>query len=357
MCYDFSAAIQQDVFANAGSPRRVSFRPETTCITFGIDDPPIDTLSCQPARSVLPFSLPFAEDSVQSPVDASLLQPLKSPSNVDEQLAIIKAEHARGHFGSRAVHRALTRDNFSWKGMSKQVHQVCSGCLHCQKWNRARVVSHPIRPVNAYWPWDLLEIDFITSFKECDGFSTIMVCTDVFSSFTLLRALVDRSAATVATELVQIFSDFGSPRVIRTDGDGTWVSQALNAMFEIFGVRHDYIIPYNSRALGKVERHVDTASQMIRKTISASGKSWVDILPLAQLYMNRKHRELSDSTPFEIIFTRSPNNFRSSDAVASESADIGPSAISQDDFDTWSSAQHSLLHSILPAIRKNLVDK
>ena len=95
-----------------------------------------------------------------------------------------------------------------------------------------------------------LEIDFITSFKECDGFSTIMVCTDVFSSFTLLRALVDRSAATVATELVQIFSDFGSPRVIRTDGDGTWVSQALNAMFEIFGVRHDYIIPYNSRALG-----------------------------------------------------------------------------------------------------------
>ena len=96
---------------------------------------------------------------------------------------------------------------------------------------------------------------------------------------------------------------------------------------------------------------------MIRKTISASGKSWVDILPLAQLYMNRKHRELSDSTPFEIIFTRSPNNFRSSDAVASESADIGPSAISQDDFDTWSSAQHSLLHSILPAIRKNLVDK
>ena len=339
--------------------RSVSFKPTvSTCVFRSKNKPasiphlPIVESPCVGVDDVL-MPQPRHDSSLLRSSDKPELHVLDS---VEEQHALISAEHERGHFGSRAVYAALVRDGYFWPNMVKQIESVCSTCKICHRWNRAtRNFFHPTRPVHALWPWDLMEIDFITSFDACDGFTTIMAVTDVFSSFTILRPLQDRTTASVAQELLEIFCTFGSPRIIRTDGDGTWIHRVLDYFLTVFNIEHQFILPYNSRALGKVERHIDTASQTLRKLMADHGKTWLELLPLAQLFMNRKHRVASIASPFATIFNRSPNNFSSVSASSSISPILPDAVPSDDDKQRWTQAQHSLLHDILPAMRQHII--
>lgn len=268
-----------------------------------------------------------------------------------EQWRAIRKAHDKGHFGTRAVHAALRADNMLWPGMSKQIRQVCLECATCQRWTKSNHVYHPIRPVHGAIPWDTLQLDIITSFKDepaADGSKYILIVTDVFSSFCILRSMPTKEAASVARHLHQIFSDFGPPRTLQCDNDAAFTADIVRELVHNFGCSHRTILPYNPRSAGKVERHVGVTSDTLRKLLDADKmptSKWPNYLPLVQLLMNSKIKHLTNASPFALVFNRSANNWASYTG-------IDPVSISQADYDAWFAREQHLHEMIFPVVRE-----
>jgi len=148
----------------------------------------------------------------------------KKPNDTEHEIQLVHdAHHKGGHFGTRAIHAALHREGWRWPKMARNISKVCNDCLTCQQWNRSKRIFHPITPATSICPWDMIQIDISTSMDPAPtGEKYILVITDVFSSFCLLRPLFNKSAKDVADALYQIFNDFGPPRFIQGDNDGAF---------------------------------------------------------------------------------------------------------------------------------------
>jgi transposase InsO family protein len=274
------------------------------------------------------------------------LAPLNPPATEAEQLELVRRIHSEGHFGQRAMHAALVRQHLLWPSMAKQIRSVCHSCSTCQAWTRTKRIFHPLRSVQACLPWDILEVDLITSFDEADGMKYILTVVDVFTSFCLLRTLPSRSTADISAALHQIFSDMGTPRELRTDGEAGIINSASMAQFLAdHNVKHTASLPHVHHSNGKVERMNGTVSDCLRKFMRETGKSWPTLLPLVQSFINKKHRDATNSSPFALVFNRTSNHL-----VPYARVHMPTDA----DVDSWLQSQKYLHEQIFPVIRESI---
>ena len=80
----------------------------------------------------------------------------------------------------------------------------------------------PLRPVHSGNPWHQIPIDVMSMMDkpvELQGkvYRWILSVIDVFSRYLILRPIYSKEAATIANELLQIFSDLGTPVRIQCD--------------------------------------------------------------------------------------------------------------------------------------------
>ena len=142
-----------------------------------------------------------------------------------------------------------------------------------------------------------------------DGYSYCLVMVDVATRFVWLPPLHHKSAAEVAAALVDIVVDFGVPKVWSSD-NGSEFAEVVSTMSSILGVDKRVSSPYYPESNGLAERSVQTALQVIRKTVEGEGADWARVLPTTQLAMNSKYHERIGCTPFEAMLGRSLNGFK-----------------------------------------------
>lgn len=106
---------------------------------------------------------------------------------------------------------------------------------------------------------------------------------DVCTGFIYLRALINKSVATVAEELFKVFCDTGFPKIMQSDNGTEFVNQVLDTFTEQMQGEHRLITQYHPRANGLAERNVQTAINTIRK--------WFEdkITPTTGLHKSQSH--------------------------------------------------------------------
>jgi len=274
---------------------------------------------------------------------------MRAPVTDAEKRQLVEHAHNAGHFGSRAVHAALRRDGYSWMGMSKTINDVCSSCRQCQSWNQSNKIFHPTRSPKAMLPWDQIHLDLITSFADkpsTDGSKYILVITDVFTSFCLLEALPDKEATTVAAALWKAIGIFGPPKEIRSDNGTEFTAEVIRSLVAnvAVGATQKYITAYNPHQSGKVESHVKIASLTLHKFLDEHvSPAWHAQLPLVQLFINAKHRNLTNTSPFALMFNRAHNAFQYYTSLDVEN-------LSPLSFDDWLARQEHLHKVIFPVV-------
>ena len=281
--------------------------------------------------------------------------PRITPTSLTEQIQIVERYHQFGCFGPRAIYQHLTRDNFHWPGMNKQIVATCGQCHTCAHWNPGKRVYHPPRTPHSAWPFDLVHLDICTSFDSVEhddiDHSYFLVITDQFTSFSILEPLVDKTAKSVARALYKTMCLFGPPRVIQSDGGGEFTADIVRALISDFGIDHRIIIPYSPMSAGKVESHVKLASTVLRKLMHAHGtQNWPALLPLVQLIINSKFREGSHSSPFALIFNRTANHLQS----FAQDENIPPVTDAQ--LAQWELQQRQFKSDTIPLIRRYFVE-
>lgn len=291
---------------------------------------------------------PILSDSAQASAVHS--QPITDspviPSATDQQRQLILDTHLRGHFGVQSVYRTLKREGHHWPHMFHHVRVEVASCEPCQLWTIAKPGYHPVHSPDVLWPFDLLEIDFDESYPPSSSGNTVMlVIVDAFTHYCFLRPLPNKQACTVAATIFSVFRDFGPPRIIQSDNESMLVSELAHEFTTLFGVNNRHSIPYCHHSQGLVERTIGVTSQCVHKMISESGVEWDRASSLAQLYINMKVKDITNTDPFSLLFARTCN-LSNSTRLQSPTTTTAPFSV-----DDWIQHQKLLEDILLPGIR------
>lgn len=233
-----------------------------------------------------------------------------TPPTENERNKLLVEEHLKGHYGIEAILHALKRKGIYWTNLKSQANDLVQACVQCQRHNITRKGYNPLRPVTATLPGDSWGIDltgpFITSTK---GNEYLLVMIDIASKFYILRAIPDKSAATIALQVLDVISTYGPMRKLQSDCGREFVNSLMTCIKENVGFEHALISQYHPRSNGASERAVQSAVNTIKKQIVGNVADWDQKVPSAQLFLNSKYNARTKSTPFSLMFGRNPNDF------------------------------------------------
>ncbi|CAL9029848.1 unnamed protein product [Prunus brigantina] len=71
-----------------------------------------------------------------------------------------------------------------------------------------------------------------------------------------------------------IFTRFGTPRAIISDGGSHFVNQAFAALLKKYGVTHKVATPYHPQTSGQVEISNREIKHILEKTVNSTRKDW-----------------------------------------------------------------------------------
>ena len=152
-------------------------------------------------------------------------------------------------------------------------------------------------------PWDHLEIDLIGPLPMSErGMVYILTIVDVCTAFTVIHALKTKEMEEVARRLWEVFTDFGTPKVLQSDNGTEFVNKVLNALTIIHGIEPRLSAAYNPRTNGLVERTNKEVSLTLKKFVESGYGEWDDWLPLVQISLNQTIKSRTGSAAFDLMF-------------------------------------------------------
>lgn len=245
--------------------------------------------------------------TVKKPAQYKQCDYMTPPENERKQLML--RAHLMGHFGAENIVKVLHNDGLHWKNMIVDAVELVKSCVACQKHNITRKGYHPLRPVYSYLPGDHWSMDLAELPTTPNDNKYLLVLLDICTRFCILRCLPNKKAKTIAGTLVQVFSDFGYPRILQSDNGTEFKNVTMKLLTESTGIDHRLISPYHPQANGSAERWVKTAKIAIAKSVQGTGQDWDFYVPSVQLFINNKVSKRLNTPPFSLMFARKMNGF------------------------------------------------
>ena len=234
-----------------------------------------------------------------------------------QQAAILQRFHLQGHFGVEILFKKIWSAGYYWPGLRRQCAATVSNCTACIRFNVGKRGYNPSVPMNAKFPWDNIAIDLFSMPTSPRGANFVLVAVCLHTRFVVLRAMLDKSAATTARHLWAICCLLGFPKVIQSDNGAEFVNKIVAAFTKMMGITHALIAAYNPRANGLAERHVATVKLCLKKTAGGNLRNFDLYLPGVQMAINAKVASATKSPPFALFFARPHSPFADySDAKA-----------------------------------------
>ncbi|KAG2189718.1 hypothetical protein INT46_002651, partial [Mucor plumbeus] len=242
----------------------------------------------------------------------SHLNVYQAPKNEEEKQNILEKSHILGHFGIHAMETIIHQDlNYHWKGLRDDITTYIRKCHKCQKFNLAKHVYHPPKQEAPGGIMDHVVFDLGTF--DCTtprGNNYILVVLDLFSRFIILRAIPDKTAITVAKELVSVFSLFGYPCIVGHDRGQEFNSILLENILKHAGVENRASLPFTPQGNSCCEAAVKSTKTIIMKMLEGRREDWDLYIDGTALCLNIHRSRLHGMRPFTVMFHREPNEFK-----------------------------------------------
>jgi hypothetical protein len=242
----------------------------------------------------------------------SHLDVYETPATDEEKQNILEKSHLLGHFGIHAMEQVIHQDlNMHWKGLREDITQYIRNCHKCRQFNLGKHVYHPPKQeapegIMDHVVFDLGGFDCTTP----RGNNFILVVLDLFSRFIILRAIPDKSATTVAKELVSIFSLFGYPRIVGHDRGAEFHNILLEKILKHAEVENRASLPFTPQGNSCCEAAVKNCKAIIMKMLEGRSEDWDLYLNGTALSLNVHRSRLHGMMPFVVMFHRLPNEFK-----------------------------------------------
>ena len=175
------------------------------------------------------------------------------------RLEILDRVH-EGHQGITKC-RERAKQSIWWPGMSKQIQDMIECCRVCNEHKKNS--AEPLIPTPfPDRPWQIIGLDFF-KFKTVD----FLIVVDYYSRYIELGAMnKNKTASEVLRVLKSLFARHGIPETLRSDNGPPFDSAEYLAFAREWGCKVVTSSPAFPRSNGEVERAVQTAKNILKKS-------------------------------------------------------------------------------------------
>ncbi|RVX01239.1 Transposon Ty3-I Gag-Pol polyprotein [Vitis vinifera] len=197
----------------------------------------------------------------------------------DEQQGILSHCHENacgGHFASQKTAMKVLQSGFTWPSLFKDAHIMCRNCDRCQRLGKLTKRNQmPMNPILIVELFDVWGIDFMGPFPMSFGNSYILVGVDYVSKWVEAIPCKQNDHRVVLKFLKDnIFSRFGVPKAIISDGGAHFCNKPFEALLSKYGVKHKVATPYHPQTSGQVELANKEIKNILMKVVNSNRKDW-----------------------------------------------------------------------------------
>ncbi|KAL0291643.1 UNVERIFIED_CONTAM: Retrovirus-related Pol polyprotein from transposon opus [Sesamum radiatum] len=186
----------------------------------------------------------------------------------EEMQSILGFCHDRevgGHHGGAKTAAKVLQCGFYWPSLFKDAH----------KYVIFRTVMKCLFRMSWYVKFDVWGIDFMGPFPKSYNNAYILVAVDYVSKWVEAIGTPTNDGRVVLKFIKKfIFTRYGTPRAIISDGGKHFCNKQFEALLKKFGVTHRIATPYHPQTSGQVEVSNREIKQILEKTVGTSRKDW-----------------------------------------------------------------------------------
>ena len=212
--------------------------------------------------------------------------------------------HNTLHQGPMGTFRKLLCDGYFWSDMKRDCRRASQKCKQCLRHNVGKQGFLPLRAGTTLLPLEKVHGDLAGPFLTSKGCKYILVLIDAATRFCWLQAMSEITAAGVAREMLHVFSEFGWPSTLVTDGGSNMSKAAVTNILALVGAEARVTIPGAHEQNSAAERTIQEVRQAIKKKCNKHPKEWKSFLPVIQMEINERVSKRTKLSPFSLMFTR-----------------------------------------------------
>jgi transposase InsO family protein len=210
-----------------------------------------------------------------------------------------------GHRGAEKTYERL-RLLYWWPGMKADIEAFVKSCPDCERTKRPWPHVGDLQPLDVTKVFEFMHFDLIGPLPTTlSGNRFILNAVDRATKRTVLMALPNKEARTVARAIVRLICWHGSaPVVIQTDQGTEFVNAVVRDLTHLLGITHVKGAAYHPQTNGQAERMNLQIEQMLAIFGDVEQRTWDMDLDFVMYALNATPSEVTGETPHFLAWGR-----------------------------------------------------